>query len=37
VPDKASKATQLIFFINYEDTFVRRDGRWLFQQRLLKN
>jgi len=37
VPDKATKATQLIFFINYQDTFVRRDGRWLFQQRLLMN
>ena len=35
VPDPASKATQLYFFISYEDTFVRRDGRWLFQQRLL--
>lgn len=37
VPDTASKATQLIFFITYEDTFVRKDGRWVFQQRLLKN
>ena len=37
VPDKATRATQLIFFINYEDTFVRREGHWLFQQRLLKN
>jgi uncharacterized protein (TIGR02246 family) len=37
VPDAATKATQLIFFINYEDTLVRRDGHWVFQQRLLKN
>ena len=37
VPDQATKATQLIFFITYEDTFVRRDGRWLFQQRVLRN
>lgn len=37
VPDKATRSTQLVFFINYEDTFVRRDGHWLFQQRLLQN
>ena len=35
VPDAATKATQLIFFISYHDTFVRRDGQWVFQQRLL--
>jgi uncharacterized protein (TIGR02246 family) len=34
-PNQAFKATQLIFFITYKDTFVRRDGRWVFQQRLL--
>ena len=36
VPDAATKTTQLVFFITYEDTLVRRDGRWLFQQRILK-
>jgi uncharacterized protein (TIGR02246 family) len=36
VPDAATKTTQLVFFISYEDTLVRRDGRWQFQQRLLK-
>lgn len=35
VPDPATKTTQLIFFITYRDTFVRRDGHWVFQQRLL--
>ncbi len=25
--------TQLIFFINYEDTLVRRGRHWVFQQR----
>ena len=36
VPDAATKTTQLVFFISYDDTLVRRDGRWLFQQRFLK-
>jgi hypothetical protein len=35
VPDAATKTTQLVFFVTYEDTFVRRDGRWMFQQRVL--
>jgi ketosteroid isomerase-like protein len=36
VPDAATKTTQLVFFISYDDTLVRRDGRWVFQQRFLK-
>ncbi len=36
VPDAATKTTQLVFFISYEDTLVRHDGRWQFQQRVLK-
>ena len=36
VPDAATKTTQLVFFISYEDTLVRHDGHWQFQQRVLK-
>jgi uncharacterized protein (TIGR02246 family) len=35
VPDATTKTTQLIFFITYQDTFVRQHGHWVFQQRLL--
>ena len=35
-PDSANKAAQMVFFVSYEDTLVRRDGRWLFQQRVVK-
>ena len=35
VPDAATKTTVLVFFITYDDTFVRRDGRWMFQSRAL--
>lgn len=32
-PDAAGKTTQMVFFVAYDDTLVRRDGRWLFQRR----
>jgi len=35
-PDAANKSAQMVFFVTYEDTLVRRDGHWLFQQRVLK-
>jgi ketosteroid isomerase-like protein len=35
-PDAATKSTQMVFFVTYEDKLVRRNGRWLFQERLLK-
>jgi uncharacterized protein (TIGR02246 family) len=35
VPDTAGKTTQLVFFVSYDDTLVRRDGHWLFQRRAL--
>jgi uncharacterized protein (TIGR02246 family) len=35
-PDPAMKTAQMVFFVSYEDTLVRRDGRWLFQQRVVK-
>jgi hypothetical protein len=35
VPDVATKTTLLVFFVTYEDTYVRREGRWMFQQRVL--
>jgi hypothetical protein len=25
----------MVFFVSYQDTFVRRDGRWLFQKRVI--
>lgn len=36
-PDLATKTTQMVFFVSYEDTLVRRDGRWLFQERVVKS
>jgi uncharacterized protein (TIGR02246 family) len=35
-PDLSSKTAQMVFFVTYEDTLVRREGRWLFQQRVVK-
>jgi len=35
-PDPTTKTAQMVFFVTYEDTLVRRDGRWLFQQRVVK-
>ena len=35
VPDAATKTTVLVFFVTYDDTFVRREGRWVFQSRSL--
>ena len=35
-PDRATNTAQMVFFVSYEDTLVRRDGRWLFQQRVIK-
>ncbi len=33
-PDAASGSTRLVFFVSYEDSLVKRDGRWLFQRRV---
>jgi uncharacterized protein (TIGR02246 family) len=35
-PDPATKTAQMVFFVSYEDTLVRREKRWLFQQRVVK-
>jgi uncharacterized protein (TIGR02246 family) len=38
VPDAAAKpvpTTQLVFFVSYDDTLVRKAGRWLFQRRMI--
>jgi hypothetical protein len=34
-PDEAGKTTQMVFFVAYDDMLVRRNGRWLFQRRVL--
>jgi hypothetical protein len=34
-PDAASGSTRMVFFVSYQDTLVRRDGRWLFQKRVI--
>lgn len=34
-PDPATGATRMVFFVTYEDTLVRRQGRWLFQRRVV--
>jgi uncharacterized protein (TIGR02246 family) len=35
-PDLSSKTAQMVFFVTYEDALVRREGRWMFQQRVVK-
>ena len=35
-PDLSTKTAQMVFFVTYEDTLVRREGRWIFQQRVVK-
>jgi len=34
-PDPATKTTRMVFFVSYDDIFVRKHGRWLFQRRVL--
>ena len=34
-PDPATKTTRMVFFVSYDDQFVRRDGRWQFLKRVL--
>lgn len=36
-PDAAGQATQLMFFVAYDDELVRSGGRWLFQRRIIGN
>lgn len=33
-PDQATGDTRIVFFVSYQDTLVRQNGRWLFQQRV---
>jgi uncharacterized protein (TIGR02246 family) len=33
-PDAATASTRMVFFVSYQDTLVRRDGRWLFLRRV---
>lgn len=35
IPDLQTHGAQIIFLVSYDDTFVRRNGHWLFQQRML--
>jgi len=34
-PDPAGGATRMVFFVSYQDTLVRQDGRWLFRKRVV--
>ena len=34
-PDAATKTTRMVFFVAYDDVLVKRDGRWLFQKRVI--
>lgn len=34
-PDPESRTTRMVFFVSYQDQFVRRDGKWLFQKRVI--
>jgi uncharacterized protein (TIGR02246 family) len=33
-PDSATGSTRMVFFVAYQDTLVRREGRWLFLRRV---
>jgi uncharacterized protein (TIGR02246 family) len=35
IPDLRTQGAEIIFLVSYDDTFVRRNGHWLFQQRML--
>ena len=35
IPNLQTHGAEIIFLVSYEDTFVRRNGHWLFQQRML--
>lgn len=34
-PDPATRTTRMVFFVTYDDQFVRRDGKWLFLKRVI--
>jgi hypothetical protein len=34
-PDPATRTTRMVFFVTYDDQFVRQDGKWLFQKRVI--
>jgi len=34
-PDPASRTTRMVFFVAYDDVLVKREGRWLFQKRVI--
>ena len=36
-PDAATRTTQMVFFVTYDDQFVRQNGRWLFQKRVIRS
>jgi uncharacterized protein (TIGR02246 family) len=36
-PDPASRTTRMVFFVAYDDVLVRREGRWLFQKRVISS
>jgi len=36
-PDPGTNTAQMVFFVSYEDTLIRREGRWLFQQRVVRS
>jgi uncharacterized protein (TIGR02246 family) len=36
-PDPATRTTRMVFFVAYDDVLVRRDGRWLFQKRMISS
>ena len=36
IPDAANNGVRLVFFVQYDDTLVRKGGRWLFASRALR-
>jgi uncharacterized protein (TIGR02246 family) len=37
IPDLRTNGAEIIFLVSYDDVFVRKGGRWLFQQRILRS
>jgi ketosteroid isomerase-like protein len=36
-PDRSTKTTQMVFFVWYQDTLIRQQGRWWFEKRVVKS
>ena len=35
IPDLANNGARIVFFVSYDDTLIRRTGRWVFASRAI--